>query len=351
MSKMLPRTASPTAPDTPATDQSGVVDCALYVDGVRQPGRPGYADALRQARELDNAFVWIGLLEPSQAEFADIATTFQLHELAVEDTVKASQRPKLERYEQVTFAVLRTARYVEHHELTATTEVVQTGDVMLFLGPQFVITVRHGDACNLRPVRADLEARHDLLRHGPWAVFHAVCDRIVDLYLDVAGSMEDDLDEVEESVFSRHGGDIQRIYQLKRELVEFKRAVFPLQRPLAALVSGQVPGIPKEIRRYIRDVADHLTRVMDQLASFDDLLNSILAARLAQVTVDQNNDMRKIASWAAIAALQTAIAGLYGMNFKNMPGLNWTYGYPMVVGLMVLSAVVLYRMFRRSGWL
>ncbi|MGH3736233.1 MAG: magnesium and cobalt transport protein CorA, partial [Micromonosporaceae bacterium] len=304
MSKMLPRAAAPTPQQVPARDGSAVVDCALYVDGVRQPGTPHYADALRQARQQDNAFVWIGLLEPTGAELSDIAATFELHELAVEDTVKASQRPKLERYEQISFAVLRTARYLEHHELTATTEVVQTGDVMLFLGPQFVITVRHGDACNLKPVRADLEARRDLLAHGPWAVFHAVCDRVVDLYLDVAASMEDDIDDVEESVFSRHGGDPQRIYQLKRELVEFRRAVLPLQRPLDALVGGQVPGIPKEIRRYIRDVADHLTRVVERVSSFDELLNSILTARLAQVSVDQNNDMRKIASWAAIAALQ-----------------------------------------------
>jgi len=183
-------------------------------------------------------------------------------------------------------------------------------------------------------------------------VFHAVCDRVVDVYLDVAASMEEDVNQLEDGVFSREGvADIQRIYQLKRELVEFKRAVYPLQRPLAALVGGQVPGIPKEIRRYIRDVADHLSRVIEQLSTFDDLLNSILQARLTQVTVDQNNDMRKIAAWAAIAALQTAIAGIYGMNFEHMPELNWEYGYPLVVGVMFASAVVLHRLFRRSGWL
>ncbi len=352
VSRMLPRNdvdQPPTAHEY--DDRSGVVDCALYVDGVRQPGRPHYAEALRQADQHENAFVWIGLHEPSAAEFQDIADTFGLHELAVEDTIKARQRPKLERYENVTFAVLRTARYVEHRELTAQTEVIETGDVMMFLAPKFVITVRHGDACKLAPVRADLETRKDLMAHGPWAVFHAVCDNVVDIYLEVASSMEDDLDDLEEHVFSREGGDVQRIYQLKRELVEFKRAVFPLQRPMSALATGQVPGIPKEIRRYIRDVADHLSRVVEQLSSYDDLLNSILQARLAQVTVEQNNDMRKIAAWAAIAALQTAIAGVYGMNFKFMPELHWRYGYPGVLVLMVLSALVLHRMFRRSGWL
>jgi len=352
MSRMLPRTQEPPEDCAEADRRSGVVDCGLYVDGVRQKGQWGYADALSRARELDNAFVWIGLHEPSEAEFADIAVTFRLHELAVEDAVKASQRPKLERYEHVTFAVLRTARYLEHPELTASTEVVETGNVMVFLGPHFVITVRHGDACRLAPVRSDLEARRHLMAQGPWAVFHAVCDRVVDIYLDVAASMEEDVNLLEEGVFSRDGGaDIQRIYQLKRELVEFKRAVYPLQRPLAALVGGEVPGVPKEIRRYIRDVADHLSRVMEQLSTFDDLINSILQARLAQVTVDQNNDMRKIAAWAAIAALQTAIAGIYGMNFDYMPELGWRFGYPMVVGVMFLAAVVLYRLFRRSGWL
>ncbi|HEX6074920.1 MAG TPA: magnesium/cobalt transporter CorA [Micromonosporaceae bacterium] len=349
---MLPRSHVPSSADAAGDGRSGVVDCALYVDGARQPGQWSHADALARARERDNAFVWIGLHEPSPAEFADIAVTFRLHELAVEDAIKAFQRPKLERYEQVTFAVLRTARYLEHRELTESTDVVETGNVMLFLGPQFVISVRHGDACRLAPVRSDLEARSHLLAQGPWAVFHAVCDRVVDIYLAVAASIEEDVNQLEDRVFSREGGaDIQRIYQLKRELVEFKRAVYPLQRPLTALVGGQVPGVPKEVRRYIRDVADHLSRVIEQLSTFDDLLNSILQARLAQVTVDQNNDMRKIAAWAAIAAVQTGIAGVYGMNFSHMPELQWKYGYPLVIGLMALCAVVLYRLFRRSGWL
>jgi magnesium transporter len=183
-------------------------------------------------------------------------------------------------------------------------------------------------------------------------VGYAVADTVVDLYLEVANAIEEDLDQLEDHVFSREGhGRIQRIYQLKRELVEFKRAVMPLQRPLGSLVSEQSALVPPEIRRYFRDVQDHLSRTAEQINSFDELLNSILQARLAQVSVDQNNDMRKIAAWAAIAAVQTAIAGIYGMNFHFMPELGWKYGYPGVLALMLASAAVLYRFFRRAGWL
>ncbi len=354
VSKVLPRNGAVMKPPAgkARTGRSAVVDCGLYVHGVRQPGDWDYPDAIAAAREGTGRFVWIGLHEPAVDEFADIAQSFDLHELAVEDAVKAFQRPKLERYGDVTFVVVRTARYVEHGELTETSEVIETGDVMLFIGPYFVITVRHGDACRLAPVRQDLESKAELLAQGPWTVFHAVADRIVDIYLDVAAAVEQDIDELEVSVFGRSGGgNVQRIYQLKRELVEFKRAVFPLQRPLAVLVEGQVPAVPEEIRRYIRDVADHLSRVVEQVASFDDLLNSILQARLAQVTVDQNNDMRKIAAWAAIAAVPTAIAGIYGMNFTHMPELHWRFGYALIWIVILVVCSALYRAFRRSGWL
>ena len=177
-------------------------------------------------------------------------------------------------------------------------------------------------------------------------------DRVVDLYLEVADQLEDDLDVLEAEVFDRHGhGRIQRIYQMKRELVEFKRAVVPLQRPLMTLTSQVNRDVPKEIRRYFRDVQDHLSRTVEQVNSYDDLLNSILQARLAQVTVDQNNDMRKIAAWAGIAAVWTAIAGIYGMNFDNMPELKMTYGYPVVLAIMLGVSLALYRWFRRNGWL
>ena len=250
------------------------------------------------------------------------------------------------------FLVLRTARYVEHGELTENSEVVQTGQMMLFIGPQFVITVRHGDACRLSPVRAELETRRELLAQGPWAVAYAVTDRVVDRYLEVADQVEDDLDSLESEVFGRQGsGRIQRIYQMKRELVEFKRAVVPLQRPLMTLTAQINRDVPTEVQRYFRDVQDHLTRTVEQVNSYDDLLNSILQARLAQVSVEQNNDMRKIAAWAAIAAVWTAIAGVYGMNFEFMPELTWRYGYPVVLLVMLACSLGLYRWFRRNGWL
>ncbi|MER5332740.1 magnesium/cobalt transporter CorA [Micromonospora sp. NPDC002717] len=341
------------APSTPAGPQrSAVVDCALYVDGRRQPGDWRYADALAAARREENGFVWLGLHEPELAEMTAIAATYGLHELAVEDAVKAQQRPKLEQFGEVSFLVLRTARYCEHAELTENSEVVETGQVMLFIGPNFLISVRHGDACRLAPVRADLETKQDLLLHGPWSVAYAVTDRVVDIYLEVADRLEDDLDTLEAEVFDRQSsGRIQRIYQMKRELVEFKRAVAPLQRPLMTLTAQLNRDVPDEIRRYFRDVQDHLSRTVEQVNSYDDLLNSILQARLAQVTVDQNNDMRKIAAWAAIAAVWTAIAGIYGMNFDVMPELRMTYGYPVVLALMLAISLALYRWFRRNGWL
>jgi magnesium transporter len=330
---------------------SGVVDCAVYLGGVRQGGQLPYPSAYEMARQTPDAFVWLGLHEPTPADLADVATVFRLDELAVEDALTADTRPKIERYGEVTFFALRSARYVEHHQLTDTSEVVETGAVMMFLGPNFVITVRHRAPGALSPVRADLEAQPQILAQGPWAVAHAICDRMVDTYLDVSAAIEADLDVLEEHAFGPHSsGHISHIYQLKRELMEFKRAVAPLQRPMAAIVEDRAL-VPKDIRRYLRDVNDHLLRVVERTAAHDDLINSILQARLAQVTVDQNNDMRKIAAWAAIAATQTAIAGIYGMNFTHMPELQMRYGYPAVLLVMLGAAVVLYRMFRRSGWL
>jgi magnesium transporter len=333
-------------------DGSAVVDCGVYVDGKREPGEFTPDEALREACSRENAFVWLGLHEPDEDEMADIASMYGLHELAVEDAVKAQQRPKLEQFGSVHFLVLRTARYVPHSELTETSQIVETGQMMLFIGERFVITVRHGDATKLSPVRADMEERAVLLEQGPWAVAYAVTDRVVDAYVAVADQVEADLDILEEGVFSRDtASPVQQIYQMKRELVEFRRAVAPLQRPLATITAPQSRIVPKEVRRYFRDVQDHLTRTVEQVSSYDDLLNSILQARLAQVTVDQNNDMRKIAAWAGIATVWTAIAGVYGMNFIRMPGTQWQYGFPVAVLVMWVISVLLYRAFRRNGWL
>jgi magnesium transporter len=343
-----PGGASPSSGPKPA---GRVVDCAIYDGGKRQPGSSGYADAYAEVPRTPGAFVWVGLHEPSAEQMADVAEVFKLDPLAVEDAVTADSRPKIERYGDMTFFVLRTTRYVEHSELTETSEVVETGVIMVFVGERFVITVRHGLLGGLGLVRDELERQPQRLAQGPWMVAHAISDRLVDTYLDVSAAIEVDIDALEEKVFAPHSSsNIAQIYQLKRELMEFKRAVAPLQRPMTVLVEDKT-FLAKEIRRYFRDVNDHLQHVTDRIAAYDDLCNSILQARLAQVTVDQNNDMRKIAAWAAIAAVQTAIAGIYGMNFDYMPELHSRYGYPAVLTVMFGSALVLYRMFRRSRWL
>ncbi|MFF9017133.1 magnesium/cobalt transporter CorA [Streptomyces sp. NPDC014870] len=333
---------------------SSVVNCVLYEDGARQRGSCPADEAVRRVRKSGDGFVWIGLHEPSVEEFAGLAELFGLHPLAVEDAVHAHQRPKLERYDDTLFAVFKTVRYVEHEELTATSEVVDTGELMVFTGPDFVITVRHGSHGSLGPLREALEAEPDQLAKGPAAVLHAIADHVVDDYLAVADAVQNDIDAVETAVFSEQvsRGDAGRVYQLKRELLELKRAVTPLDRPLQALATAHPHSLVSgEIQPYFRDVADHLSRVTEQITSFDALLDSILQAHLAQVTVAQNEDMRKITAWAAIIAVPTMVCGVYGMNFDHMPELRWTFGYPLVVGVMVTACFLLHRSFRRNGWL
>jgi magnesium transporter len=337
---------------------SSVVNCVMYEDGVRRDG--GYAadEALRLVRKAGRGFVWIGLHEPTEAEFAGMAELFALHPLAVADAVQAHQRPKVQRYDDAQgagtlFAVFKTCRYVEHEELTAASEVVDTGELMVFTGTDFVITVRHGRHGSLGPLREALEAAPEQLAKGPAAVLHAIADHVVDELLAVADAVQHDLDAVENAVFSEHAGrgDAGRIYQLKRELLELKRAVAPLERPLRTLATTPLPPVGPEIQPYFRDVVDHLARINEQIAAFDGLLDSILQAHLAQVTVAQNEDMRKITAWAAIVAVPTMVCGVYGMNFEHMPELRWTYGYPAVLGVMAIACLVIHRSFRRNGWL
>jgi magnesium transporter len=341
-------------PGTP----SAVVDCAVYRDGARvqTPAALTPHEAMRQVRR-DGGFVWIGLHEPTEAEFSGIASEFGLHPLAVEDAVQAHQRPKLERYDDSLFTVFKTIHYVEHDELTANSEIVETGEVMCFTGRDFFITVRHGGQGSLRALRHRLQDDPELLAKGPSAVLHAIADHVVDGYLAVADAMQDDIDEVETEVFSpgrggvARGVDSARIYQIKREVLEFKRAVAPLLRPLQLLSERPMRLIDPDIQKYFRDVADHLARVQEQVVGFDELLNSILQANLAQASVAQNEDMRKITAWAAIIAVPTMVTGVYGMNFDHMPELHWRYGYPTVLGLTVVLCVGIHRALKRNGWL
>ncbi|MCY0919509.1 MULTISPECIES: magnesium/cobalt transporter CorA [unclassified Streptomyces] len=332
---------------------SAVVNCLVYRDGLRQEDCGEVEEALRRVRKSGEGFVWVGLHEPSQEEITGLAGLFDLHPLAVEDAVNAHQRPKVERYDDTLFAVFKTVRYVEHEELTATSEVVETGELMAFVGEDFVLTIRHGGRGTLGPVREALEAAPDQLAKGPAAVLHAIADHVVDDYVAVTDAVQNDMDAVETAVFSEYGGrgDAGRIYQLKRELLELRRAVAPVGRPLHLLATEPIPLIPPDIRAYFRDVADHLTRATEQIGAYDGLLDSILQAHLAQVTVAQNEDMRKITAWAAIVAVPTMVCGVYGMNFDHMPELHWTYGYPLVVAVMAIACFVIHRGFRRNGWL
>jgi magnesium transporter len=327
-----------------------VIDCAIYIDGRRQPA-VAPSEALRVATEQDG-FVWLGLYEPTEAELGVYADEYGLHPLAIEDAVYAHQRPKLDRYDDAVFMVLKTARYVEHEQLTATSEVVDTGEVMIFLGPHYVITVRHGDHSELHQLRGRLEEERDLLCLGPSAVLYAVADLVVDNFVDVVAAVDEDVDELEASVFSpQRTDDIGRLYQLKRELMQLRRAVSPLEVPLQRLAERQVDVVPEAIGSYFRDVLDHAIRVRDQVAALDELLSSILQASLARTGLSDNEDTRKISAWAAIVAVPTLITGVYGMNFDHMPELHTRYGYPTVLVGIVIVCVLLYRGFKRNGWL
>ncbi|MFF8998439.1 magnesium/cobalt transporter CorA [Streptomyces achromogenes] len=332
---------------------SSVVNCVTYQDGVRVPGSADLVDAVRLVRKTGEGFVWLGLHEPTEREFAGVAELFDLHPLAVEDAVEAHQRPKLEHYGDTLFAVFKTVCYVEHERLTATSEVVDTGEIMVFVGGDFVITVRHGRHGSLGPLREELETDPQQLAKGPAAVLHAIADLVVDDYLNVTDAVQGDIDQVETEVFSENGArlDPGRIYQMKRELLELKRAVVPLGRPVEDLATRPIRVVDPEIQAYFRDVLDHLIRAKEQIAAFDELLNSILQAHLAQVTVAQNEDMRRITAWAAVIAVPTMVCGVYGMNFDHMPELHWRFGYPLVMVVMATACLALYRGFRRNGWL
>jgi magnesium transporter len=329
-----------------------IIDCAVYQDGKRRPGELALDDAYEAGHEED-AFVWIGLYEPDEAEFDSVRREFNLHELAVEDAITAHQRPKLEVYDDTVFVVLKTARYIEE------TETVEFGEIMLFIGPQFVVAVRHKPASALGNVRKRIESRPDLLRFGPGAVLYAILDKVVDDYQPVIDGLDGDIKEVETEVFSHAGSNpAERIYLLKREVIEFHQAAAPLAEPLDRLVQSQVPGMHGELGEYFRDIQDHLLRVVDTVSGFRELLTSVLQANLTQVALRQNEvgmqqnaDMRKISAWVAIVAVPTMIAGIYGMNFDHMPELTWTFGYPLALAVMAAACVVLYRAFRRNGWL
>jgi magnesium transporter len=321
-----------------------IADCAVYEDGRRSPGSLELRDAIDAARH-PSAFVWIDLYEPTPDEFETVRTEFDLHPLAVEDALSAHQRPKLEMYGAMLFLVLKTACYDDD------AEAVLIGETMIFAGEQYVITVRHGPATELQDVRDALEEDAERLRRGSLAVVHAIVDREVDDYLPVIEGLENDVNEVEQRLFGAGESATDRIYKLGREVLLFSRSVAPLLEPTARLAEGSVVPMDEETQAQFRDVADHVARVHTQAEAFRELLGSLLQANMTQVTVRQNEDMRKISAWVAIVAVPTAIAGIYGMNFTHMPELDWELGYPAAVALMVAICSTLYWRFKRAGWL
>lgn len=321
-----------------------IVNCAAYENGVRRGGDLTLEEAGKAARG-DGAFVWLGVLEPSAEEFESIAAKFGLHELAVEDAIKAHQRPKVELYDDTLFVVVKTTHYVDSEE------VIDVGELMIFVHPTFLITVRHGEG-ELSDVRERIERRPDLLSRGPGMALYAILDHVVDGYEVAAQGVDVDIQQVERQVFSEEKANpTERIYKLEREVLDFGAAVTPLSMAVDEIIRGRFEVIPDELREYFRDVHDHLRRVSTQIAGFRDLLGSALHANLTQVSVRQNEDMRKISAWVAILAVPTMVAGIYGMNFDHMPELHWRFGYPLVLLLIVVACTVLYRRFKRSGWL
>ena len=319
-----------------------IVDRAIYVDGRRMETPESLSDTYKACRRK-GGLAWIGLHEPDAREFATVAEEFGLHSLAVEDAIKAHQRPKLEYYGDSLFVVLKPARYVDE------TETVEFGEIHVFVGPDFVITIRHGEASALEKVRERLESEPEILTRGPEAVLYAIMDRVVDDYAPVAEGLENDIDEIETEVFDGNPGVSRRIYQLSREVIQFQRAAKPLSVSLKALLSDG--SLDPELKKYLRDVEDHLLRVVEQVDGFRELLSNVLSVNLTLTGINQNDQTKKVSAWAAILFAPTLVAGVYGMNFDYMPELAWGLGYPFALLMMLLVAVVLHQVFRRAGWI
>jgi magnesium transporter len=321
-----------------------IVDCAVYEQGRRREGTLALEDAFEAAQE-DGAFVWIGLAEPSEAEFEAVRREFDLHELAVEDAITAQQRPKAEVFGDMLFVVLKTTRW------NAERGAIDFGEVLVFVGEDYLITVRHGET-ELHEVRQRLEHRPDLLRYGPAVALYAIVDRVVDDYAPVLEQLDSEIRDAEELVFSpSRANHARRIYRIKREVLMLDGAVLPLLDPVDDMATGRYELIPEQLHTYFRDVEDHLQRLATHVEAYRELLTNILAANLTQVSIRQNEDVRRISAWAAIIAVPTLITGIYGMNFEHMPELTWRVGYPAVLAIMAGICFALYRYFHKVGWL
>lgn len=312
-----------------------LVDAATYINGVR-------------SREVEpgSGFTWVGLLDPSSDEIQKYQQQYSLHPLAVEDAVMGRQRPKLDVYPRHSFLILKTVMF------DTETSRIAVGDIGIFINEKVIVIVRHGDAIPMRSIRADLEKQSDRLEVGSTAVLHEVLDRLVDQYVEVAWNLQEDVESLEDIVFDDEiPAPSARLYTVKRELLEFRRAVYPLIEPLNKLASSEVPHIDAQFAPQFADVRDHLMKVIDDVNTMNDLMEAALHANLALIQVQQNVDMRKISAWVGIGAVPTMVAGIYGMNFKNLPETQWKYGYFMVLGFLVAVSAGLFRVFRRNKWL
>jgi magnesium transporter len=333
-----------------------IVDRAIYRDG-RRTAEPLELGHMGEAFRAGGGLAWVGLYRPSQQEFAAVADEFGLHDSAVEHAVHPHQRPRLEAYGDTLFCVLRTARYVDD------TETVEFGEVHVFAGPHFVVTVRHGEGPDIAAVLRALESRPDLLRRGPVAILHAIMDRVLDDYGPVVAGVENDIDEIEDEVFNGSAGAPRRVYELSREVIAFQRATKPLPPMLERLIDD--PSLDEDERRYLRDVQDHALRVVEQADGFRQLLQNILSVNLTletkslaemsnaltEMSNDQNEEVKKISAWAAILFAPTLVGTVYGMNFENMPELTWELGYPLALALMAFLGIALYLQFKRRNWI
>ncbi|WP_237280248.1 magnesium and cobalt transport protein CorA [Subtercola vilae] len=353
--------AADSAPDARAeARRNSTIDNAIYSGGTRVLSPASPAEAITALETIPDSLGWIGLFRPSAEELLAMENSFGLHPLAIEDAVAAHQRPKLERYGDVLFVVLRAAFYVDERE------EVEFGELHLFVGPNFVVSVRHSESPDLSVVRRRMESEPELLSLGPVAVLYAIMDAVVDQYAPVVAGLETDIDQIEAQVFEGDPSVSRRIYELSQEVLDFQRATLPLTAMLTNLrtLFEQVEGT-LELKRAFRDVADHVTVVNDRVDGFRQTLREILTVnatlvaqrqnedmkKLAETSNHQNDEVKKISAWAAIFFAPTVVTGIYGMNFDNMPELHFTWGYPAAIGLMVALSVGLYGMFKKRGWL
>src|SRR5215208_5165195 len=350
-----------------------IVNNVVYdVDG-RQVAESRSLRETYEALRKEHGVAWIALYRPTEEEFASVAEEFGLHELAVEDALEAHQRPKIERYGDTLFLVLRPARYLD------APEEVEFGEIHVFVGEDFVVSVRHGEASTLDRVRRELESMPEMLRRGPVAILYAIMDHVVDDYAPVVAGLENDIDETETDVFGGNMGVSRRIYELSREAIQCRRATAPLVEVLSNLVEDNAYQVDPEVRRYLRDVRDHALRLTDKVVALGELLQNILMVNLTlvnlsqnekvtkltevnikqteevnsltQASIAQNDQVKKISAWAAMLVVPTIVTGVYGMNFEYMPELHWLFGYPFALALIVVVSVGLYFIFKRSSWL